>query len=418
MGVKESRENSSRVMTALLKSPIFHKLPSIDIQKITQNLDVIQVNKGATIIDQGGDGDYFYVINSGQCMCARKSSPTAKEIKLRTLTTGDIFGEDALITDAKRALTVTALTDVFLLRLSKQNFISLIKEPSLIFIDYKKMQEEIQLGSVLLDVRSSDAYQADHIGGSITIPFFLLRAKLSSLNPEKTLIVICDNGRVSEAAAFLLLNNKMTAKILKGGMAGITSHFGTELSSNQLESTSSYDFKQVFFQHFEPSVDDCCWQIEMEFGFQLGENCNKLNNERYVALLKYLRSIRSDIKQNYLLKVNDLFDIKYDKDIDGFGEQPVFSGISLISDNEMEEDSVVTAIISRCNQIFSEDLTRLSQQFGQNPISPENLVLALVAAITPLKLNADYRITLYRTFEVNVFSQLGFIYRKLLTPNS
>ncbi len=44
----------------------------------------------------------------------------------------------------------------------------------------------------------------------------------------------------------------------------------------------------------------------------------------------------------------------------------------------------------------------------------KKLVRALVEVVKPLKLNADARIALYKVFEANVFSQLGFIYGELI----
>jgi hypothetical protein len=45
--------------------------------------------------------------------------------------------------------------------------------------------------------------------------------QLKTLDKEKPIIVVCSDGKTSEAAVFLLLRNKINAMILKGGMAGI-----------------------------------------------------------------------------------------------------------------------------------------------------------------------------------------------------
>ena len=88
-------------------------------------------------------GDYYYLIKNGKCELTRKPPPNAKEIRLAQLATGDTFGEDSLLSDAPRNVTITALTDISLLRLNKQQFVSLIKEPSLTFITYPEMQEAV-----------------------------------------------------------------------------------------------------------------------------------------------------------------------------------------------------------------------------------------------------------------------------------
>jgi rhodanese-related sulfurtransferase len=115
-------------------------------------------------------------------------------------------------------VTITALTDTVLMRLDKEQFIKLIKEPSLKFIDYDEMQTALKHGANLLDVRTQDEYVVRHLKNSTNVPFFSLRVYIKSLNRDKPVIVVCSNGKTSEAAAFLLLRNKFNAMILKGGM--------------------------------------------------------------------------------------------------------------------------------------------------------------------------------------------------------
>jgi len=76
-------------------------------------------------------------------------------------------------------------------------------------------------GAILLDVRSQDEYDVWHLDGSINAPFFTLRMQVKTLSRDKPVVVVCANGKVSEAAAFLLLRNKIKAIILHGGMENI-----------------------------------------------------------------------------------------------------------------------------------------------------------------------------------------------------
>lgn len=221
MVVEESEEGVEDWMATLVKTPIFQRLPPANLQKILISLKDITFREGEIIVEQGGSGDYYYLIKSGQCLVSRKPTANAKDIKLAKLLPGDTFGEDALLSDVPRNVTVTALTDVVLMRLDKQQFVTLIKDPSLKFVDYLEMQKAIKHGANLLDVRSQDEYEARHLKNSINVPFFSLRVYLKSLNREKPVIVVCSNGKTSEAAAYLLLRNKFDAMILKGGMDNV-----------------------------------------------------------------------------------------------------------------------------------------------------------------------------------------------------
>lgn len=221
MVIDETEGDPDDWMTVLLRSPIFQRLPPANLQKILMGLEAVHFKKGEIILEQGGAGDYYYLIKNGQCLLTRKPSPNAKEIKLAQLTNGDTFGEDALLSGAPRNVTITALTDIVLLRLDKNQFISLIKEPSLKFVDYDEMLEAVKHGAILLDVRSQDDYEDQHLDDSINAPFFSLRMQLKTLSHDKPVIVVCRDGRTSEAAAFLLLRHKINAMILKGGMESL-----------------------------------------------------------------------------------------------------------------------------------------------------------------------------------------------------
>lgn len=221
MIVEESEDDAGDWMTALLKHPVFQRLPPANLQKILMGLEQVEYKEGTNIIEQGAPGDYYYLLKTGQCLVTRRPFPNAKEIKLGLLEKGETFGEDSLITGLPRSVSITAMTSVCLLRLEKKQFVSLIKEPSLKFIEYDELEGAVKKGASLLDLRSPDEYEKGHLGGSINLPYFSLRMHFKSLSRDKASIMICSDGRASEAAAFLLLKNKFNALILKGGMNAI-----------------------------------------------------------------------------------------------------------------------------------------------------------------------------------------------------
>ena len=91
------------------------------------------------------------------------------------------------------------------------------------YIDYQQLLTECkQDQAIAVDIRSTDAYNENHIEGSRSIPFFSLRMSLKELSKEaKKIIIICEEGRVSKAAAFVLIKNGIDAEILKKGMQGV-----------------------------------------------------------------------------------------------------------------------------------------------------------------------------------------------------
>lgn len=218
--VEEDIEDSDDWMTTLLKSPVFRGLSPANLQKILMSLQQFQVQAGDVIIKQGDPGDFYYIIKKGRVLISRKPTPNAKEIRLGEMGDLESFGEDSLISGNPRNVTVTALTPVTLLRLNKDQFINLIKNPSLKFVEYEEIAAYLKEGATLIDVRGPDEFGKRHLPRSVNMPFFSLRMQMKSLNRQFPVIVVCDDGKVSEAAAFILLRQKITALILKGGLQG------------------------------------------------------------------------------------------------------------------------------------------------------------------------------------------------------
>ncbi len=208
-------------ITTLLKSPIFQRLPPANLQNILSLLEEVGVRAGQEIIHQDEPGDYYYVIKRGRCALTRKPSRLAREIKLAELKTNDTFGEDALISDQPRNVTVTMTTDGILLRLNKANFLRLVKEPVISFVNMDTAQRMLQQGSRWLDVRAPDSFDEGHLPGAVNIPFFRLRMELANLGHQFKYILVCETGKVSEAAAFLLIRYEFDAYVLKGGISGV-----------------------------------------------------------------------------------------------------------------------------------------------------------------------------------------------------
>lgn len=208
-------------MTRILQSQAFLKLPPSNIQRLLMRVESVPVSAGDVIIRQGGDGDYFYIIKNGRCMVTRKPSANAKEVKLAELADGDAFGEDALVSDAKRNATITMLTDGVLMRLAKKDFVELLKEPLLSRLDYPDAAAKVARGAVWLDVRLPGEFENVHITGSRNLPLSALRLEANGLDPASKYIVCCDTGRRSASAAFVLSQRGFEVYVLSDGFGGV-----------------------------------------------------------------------------------------------------------------------------------------------------------------------------------------------------
>ena len=205
-------------MTMLLQAKAFHKIPPANIQAIFMRMQQINYRAGDVILKQGSEGDYFYVLIRGKCLVTRETPLNKEGIKLAELHVGDTFGEEALISDAKRNATVTMLTEGSVMRLGKEDFKRLLNEPMLDWVTTKEADAVIQDGGQWLDVRLPSEFENHHKDGAVNIPLYFIRLKINTLDPKKKYVVCCDTGRRSSAGAYILSERGFQAYVLKGGI--------------------------------------------------------------------------------------------------------------------------------------------------------------------------------------------------------
>ena len=205
-------------MTMLLQAKAFHKIPPANIQAIFMRMQQINYRAGDVILKQGAEGDYFYVLIRGAARVTRETPLSKEGIKLAELNVGDTFGEEALISDAKRNATVTMQTDGAVMRLGKDDFKKLLNEPMLDWVSVAQAEDIVRSGGQWLDVRLPSEFENQHLEGAINIPLYFIRLKISTLDKSKKYIVCCDTGRRSSAGAYILSERGFQAYVLQGGI--------------------------------------------------------------------------------------------------------------------------------------------------------------------------------------------------------
>ena len=201
-----------------LKSGAFAQLPTAHINELLKRFKRVSPKRGAEIIKEGAEGDYYYVVETGKCVVER--SVGGVSMKLAELKSGDAFGEEALVANAKRNASVTMLTDGTLLRLDKNDFNELLKKPLLQWVNMERAREKVAQGGQWLDVRYPSEYQYDKLPGAINIPLAEIRNAVKILDKSREYVVYCQTGRRSSAAAFLLAQRGLKSFVLEGGLSG------------------------------------------------------------------------------------------------------------------------------------------------------------------------------------------------------
>ncbi len=110
-----------------LQLPIFAGLDAPTAALVLQHLKRTTLQQGEVVFEQDSSGDDLYVVESGQVQVIRRLENGMDEL-LATLSTGEIFGEMALLEKQPRSARVVADSEVRLLSISRQTFDSLVEE--------------------------------------------------------------------------------------------------------------------------------------------------------------------------------------------------------------------------------------------------------------------------------------------------
>ena len=222
-------------MSQLLRLTAFQQVPAANMQGVMLRMEEIEVEKGQTVIREGDEGDYFYLVNQGRCQVTKMFLGEEPQT-VAELGPGDSFGEEALLSNKPRGSSVAMLTDGVLVRLSKEDFLQFVKHPVTKGVRPSDAEARIKDGAVWLDIRSQAAWEKEHLQDSINIPLPALRYQASSLAPETTYIVCCDDGQLSSTAAFLLRERGLDALVLTGGLSALSRAKGAKPSQESTES--------------------------------------------------------------------------------------------------------------------------------------------------------------------------------------
>lgn len=207
-------------MMAMLKTPLFQKIPHRHIEKLFSLMQEVKYKAGDTVIEQGEKGDYFYLVEKGRCLVSRHNGQ--REISLAEIGPTDSFGEEALLTATTRNATVRMLTNGRLMRLSKPDFNRFMHKPIIHWVDINEATLMVKQGAISVDVRpEANSNLPEIFKQAKSIPLYMLRSQMKRLSRKNTYILFCDDGEQSAAAAYLFSLRGLETYVLRGGLQTI-----------------------------------------------------------------------------------------------------------------------------------------------------------------------------------------------------
>lgn len=104
--------------------PLFEGLSKRQLKQVAKLATLVEHPAGATIVKQGGPGESFMAVVSGQGKVQVSGKTVGRVLP------GDHFGEISLLDGSSRTASVVAETPMTLLRIQHENFLKALVEDS------------------------------------------------------------------------------------------------------------------------------------------------------------------------------------------------------------------------------------------------------------------------------------------------
>ena len=141
----KSQEEMEKIHKILMQCVLFEHLDEKQLETVKEAMFPVEKNDGENIIQQGDNGDNFYVIETGNVNVYILNESGEQDL-VNEYSDGDSFGELAIMYNAPRAATCIAKSDVKLWALDRTSFkLILMKSALEKRSQYKSFLKEIPL---------------------------------------------------------------------------------------------------------------------------------------------------------------------------------------------------------------------------------------------------------------------------------
>jgi CRP-like cAMP-binding protein len=129
----------------LVLSPLTAVFSAEDRKKLIDRFELKELAAEQVIVNEGDPGDAMFLIKSGKAEVTTIDPKDKRKLMLARLGPGEFFGEVSLIKNKPRTATVTALSDVELLTISKQSFDQLTKDhPEMVSLLEQTIEKRVE----------------------------------------------------------------------------------------------------------------------------------------------------------------------------------------------------------------------------------------------------------------------------------
>lgn len=125
--VEKTPEQAEQINKTLAMNFMFGSLEPNEQETVVTAMSIRNFQDGDVVIKQGDDGAELFIVGSGTLKCTQTREGEAEDVFLREYNSGDVFGELALMYNAPRAATITAVTPSECYVLDRGTFNKIVK---------------------------------------------------------------------------------------------------------------------------------------------------------------------------------------------------------------------------------------------------------------------------------------------------
>ena len=114
------------IQSVFKEKKLFSELNEHQLGALIDHMDRVNFAAGDTLVEQGEEGEWFFIVRSGRIRVSRKKW-LFMEKELNVLGPKDFFGELALLSGGGRSATLTALEDTVCFVMYKNQFRELVR---------------------------------------------------------------------------------------------------------------------------------------------------------------------------------------------------------------------------------------------------------------------------------------------------
>lgn len=161
--VPKNDSTKEKIRNRLGESFLFNSLDQKEFEIVIDAMTEVKLKPGECIIKEGDDGDYLYVVEIGKLQCSKIFPGNTEPTNLIEYHPGGAFGELALLYNAPRAATITAIDECLLWGLDRNTFNHIVKDAAVrkreMYDDFLKQVKILQ---------TMDAYERQTVADAFT----------------------------------------------------------------------------------------------------------------------------------------------------------------------------------------------------------------------------------------------------------